>query len=52
MNLVFLINLNEDLGGGGYSIYKFAEALANRGNNVSIFYVSNKEFIKSDIYNV
>jgi len=39
MHIVFLLSLNNTLGGGNYSIYKFAETFALLGHTVAVFYV-------------
>lgn len=46
MDLVFLMNLNQKFGGGGYSVFKFAEYLARLQHNVLILYVTHPEFLK------
>lgn len=41
MQVVFLLSLRKRFGGGDYSLFKFSEALAERGNKVAVFYLGN-----------
>lgn len=43
MQIVFLLSLRERFGGGDYSIFKFSEALAQRGHQVVVFYLGNQK---------
>lgn len=46
MKLLFLMNNEKKIGGGDYSIFKFAEYLAKIGNEVKIFASLKNEFFK------
>jgi hypothetical protein len=48
VNILFLVSLNKNFGGGDYSIFKFAEALAGRGHQVAIFYLGNNKIIREN----
>ena len=50
MHIVFLIKLNKKFGGGSYTKYKLAEALAERGHKVTAFYVSNSKLVQLSWY--
>ena len=45
MTIIFLINIDKiELGGGDYSVYKYGEYLARRGNSIYMFWVTNPNF--------
>jgi len=47
MKLLFLIDNGKGIGGGDYSIFKFAEYLAKIGNEIKIFALVENEFFKN-----
>src|SRR3989338_691242 len=44
MNLVFTLNNSKLVGGGDYSIFKFAEYLAKKGHKVTVFASTNNTY--------
>ena len=48
MKLKFIIENKEGTGGGTYSIFKFAENLASRGHDITIFAARYPKFFKHD----
>lgn len=47
MKLIFLIDNEKTIGGGDYAQFKFAEYLAKRGHDVTVFAVNKYSFIHS-----
>ena len=48
MQIVFLLSLKKRFGGCDYSIYKFAEALAEQGHQIIVFYLGNSKLISKN----
>jgi len=49
MQIVFLISLKKRFGGGDYSMFKFAEALAKQGHQIVVFYLGNQKLLSQNI---
>jgi glycosyltransferase involved in cell wall biosynthesis len=48
MQIVFLLSLKKRFGGGDYSIFKFAEALAKQGHRIVVFYLGNSKLLNQN----
>jgi glycosyltransferase involved in cell wall biosynthesis len=48
MQIVFLLSLKKRFGGGDYSIFKFAEALAKQGHQIVVFYLGNSKLLSQN----
>ena len=48
MRLTFIIYATGTFGGGRYSIYKFAEYLAKRGNYITVFLIGKSLFTNEE----
>src|SRR3989339_828838 len=46
MKLAFTLQNSTFVGGGDYSIFKFAEYLAKKGHEITIFTTANNSYIK------
>jgi glycosyltransferase involved in cell wall biosynthesis len=48
LRILVFHNIKKSFGGGGYSVYKFLEALSKKGHQIHILYVNNSEFAKKE----